>query len=170
MRRTHRVRWRPTHPASCAQPAKLLPFLNGRAARLSRVRPGCVLRDSLNVLGDQFSGFNCSRWGAIIDVLLNRRRNQLDRRKSEQPNKSLAKIQYNGSLPRDCTITELSASGVKLIIEDHDVPAEFTIIFSAGHTVRCRLGWRNDCEIGAEFIDYVGRPRRRRRRRQPPAK
>jgi hypothetical protein len=105
----------------------------------------------------------------VIDVLLDRRRSQQDRRKSEQLKKSLAKIQYNGSLPRDCTITELSERGVKLIIEDHDVPAEFSITFSAGHTVRCRLGWMNGCEIGAEFIDYVGRPRRRRRR-QPSAK
>jgi len=107
--------------------------------------------------------------GAITDVLLNRRRSQLDRRKSAQLNRSLAKIQYSGSLPRDCTITELSERCVKFIIEDHDIPAEFTIILSAGHTVRCRLGWRNNHEIGAEFIDYVGR-RRRRRRRQPPAK
>jgi hypothetical protein len=108
--------------------------------------------------------------GAGADVLLNRRRSQLDRRKSAQLNKSLAKIQYNGSLPRDCTITEMSERGVKLIIEDHDVPDEFTIILSAGHTVRCRLGWRNNYEIGAEFIDHVGRRRRRRRRRQPSAK
>ena len=106
----------------------------------------------------------------MIDVLLDRRRSQLDRRKSEQPKKSHAKIQYNGSLPRDCTITELSESGVKLIIEDHELPAEFTITFSAGHTVRCRLGWRNGYEIGAEFIGHVGRRRRRQRRRRPSAK
>jgi hypothetical protein len=105
----------------------------------------------------------------MADVLLNRRRSQPDRRKSPQLNRSLAKIQYSGSLPRDCTITELSERGVKLITEDHDVPAEFTIILPAGHTVRCRLGWRNNYEIGAEFIDYVGR-RRRRRRRRPSAK
>ena len=108
--------------------------------------------------------------GAMTDVLLNRRRSQLDRRKSAQLNRSLAKIQYSGSLPRDCTITELSERGVKLITEDHDVPDEFTIIFSAGHAVRCRLGWRNNHEIGAEFLDYVGRRRRRQRRRQRPAK
>ena len=106
----------------------------------------------------------------MIDVLLDRRRSRLDRRKSEQLNKSLAKIQYNGSLPRDCTITELSESGMKLIIEDHDVPAEFTVMLSAGHTIRCRLGWRNGYEIGAEFIGHVGRRRRRRPRRRPPAK
>ena len=103
-------------------------------------------------------------------MVLNRRKSQLDRRKSEQLNKSHAKIQYNGSLPRDCTITELSESGIKLIIEDHDVPTEFTIILSAGHAIRCRLGWRKDYEIGAEFIGYAGRPRRRRRRRQKSAK
>ena len=65
--------------------------------------------------------------------MLNRRRSQLDRRKSAQLNKRLAKIQYNGSLPRDCTITEMSERGVKLFIEDHDVPDEFTIILPAGH-------------------------------------
>ena len=78
-----------------------------------------------------------------------------DRRRSERlPCKRLAKIQFDyGSLPRDCMITDMSASGVKVVTEDYDVPSEFTIIFSTGQSRRCHLGWRNGCEFGAEFMD-----------------
>jgi hypothetical protein len=82
----------------------------------------------------------------------------VDRRRSERlACKRLAKIQFNfGSLPRDCMITDVSESGVNVVIEDFDVPPEFTIIFSTGHSRRCHLGWRNGYEFGAEFIDRSG--------------
>jgi hypothetical protein len=56
-------------------------------------------------------------------------------------------------LPRDCTITDVSDGGVKVIAEYVDIPAEFTIIFSAGRPRQCRLAWRIGCELGAEFVD-----------------
>jgi PilZ domain len=79
----------------------------------------------------------------------------VDRRRSARHAcKRLAKIQFDyGSLPRDCMITDVSESGVKVFIENYDVPLEFTIIFSTGHSCRCHLGWRNGYEFGAEFID-----------------
>ena len=110
-------------------------------------------------------------------MLLDRRGS--DRRRSEPSSyKRLAKIQSNGSLPRDCIITDVSKSGATLIAETApnmfskyaDVPAEFTVIFSTGHSVRCRLRWRNGYEFAVDFIDYVRRCRRGRRRRQRVAK
>jgi hypothetical protein len=56
-------------------------------------------------------------------------------------------------LPRDCTITDVSAGGVKVIAEYQDIPPEFTIILSTGGPRQCRLAWRIGCELGAEFID-----------------
>ena len=65
-----------------------------------------------------------------------------------------AKIQCGaGSLPRDCTITDISAGGVKAVAEYVEIPPQFTIIFAADHARRCRLAWRIGCEFGAEFID-----------------
>jgi hypothetical protein len=78
-----------------------------------------------------------------------------NRRRSERRLcKRVAKIQFGtGSLPRDCTITDVSAGGVKVIAEYQDIPPEFTIILSTGGPRQCRLAWRIGCELGAEFID-----------------
>jgi hypothetical protein len=77
-----------------------------------------------------------------------------NRRRSERrPCKGLAKIQFGtGSLPRDCTITDESDGGVKVIAEYDEIPAEFTIIFATGAR-HCRLAWRIGCEFGAQFVD-----------------
>jgi hypothetical protein len=56
-------------------------------------------------------------------------------------------------LPRDCTITDVSKGGVKVIAEYPDIPNEFTIILSTGDPRQCRLAWRIGCELGAQFID-----------------
>jgi hypothetical protein len=79
-----------------------------------------------------------------------------NRRRSERrPGGGVAKIQFGmGALPRDCTITDISERGVRLIAENLDVPAEFTPIFTTGNRRQCRLKWRIGCEFGAEFIDY----------------
>jgi hypothetical protein len=81
-------------------------------------------------------------------MLMNRRRSE------RRPCRRVAKIQFGtGSLPRDCTITDVSKGGVKVIAEYVDIPAEFTIIFSTGDPRQCRLAWRIGCELGAQFID-----------------
>jgi hypothetical protein len=101
-------------------------------------------------------------------MLLNQRKSLIDRRR---PYKRFAKIKcYPGSLPRDCMITDLTERGLKVIAEDEDIPAEFTIIFSTGHSRRCHLRWRKSHELGADFIDSVRRRRRPPRRRKPLAK
>jgi len=78
-----------------------------------------------------------------------------NRRKSERRVcRKLAMIQFGtGSLPRDCTITDVSDGGVKVIAEYLDVPAEFTIILSEGRPRQCKLAWRIGCEFGAQFVD-----------------
>ena len=80
-------------------------------------------------------------------MLVNRRRSE--RRLCRRA----AKIQFGtGSLPRDCTITDVSDGGAKVVAEYLEVPSEFTIIFSTGAR-QCRLAWRIGCEFGAEFVD-----------------
>ena len=78
-----------------------------------------------------------------------------NRRRSERRLcKRVAKILFGaGSLPRDCTITDVSAGGVKVIAEYLDIPPEFTIIMSEGRPRQCRLAWRIGCELGAQFTD-----------------
>jgi hypothetical protein len=55
-----------------------------------------------------------------------------NRRKSERRLcRRIAKIRCGtGSLPRDCTITDVSAGGVKVVAEYLEIPSQFTIIFS----------------------------------------
>jgi PilZ domain len=65
-----------------------------------------------------------------------------------------AKIQFAiGRLPRDCTISDISDGGVKIITECQDIPAEFTVIFAEGRPRTCRLAWRIGVELGAKFVD-----------------
>jgi hypothetical protein len=88
-----------------------------------------------------------SEWRRIR-MLVNRR--QSERRTCRR----FAKIQFGlGSLPRDCTVTDISEGGVKVIAEYVDIPSEFTIILSAGRPRQCRLAWRIGHEFGAQFID-----------------
>jgi hypothetical protein len=80
-----------------------------------------------------------------------------DRRKSERRScQGATKIQFGvGSLLRDCTITDISDGGVRVIAENLDVPAEFTLILATGRPRLCRLAWRIGCEFGAQFIDHL---------------
>ena len=79
----------------------------------------------------------------------------VNRRRSERLQcRRLARIQFGtGSLPRDCTVTDISDGGVKVIAEYLDIPPEFTIILSEGRPRQCRLAWRIGCEFGAQFTD-----------------
>ena len=77
-----------------------------------------------------------------------------NRRSSERrAYQGMAKIQFGiGSLPRDCTIIDISEGGMRMVAENLDIPDEFTVLLS-GTRRRCRLAWRIGCEFGAEFID-----------------
>ncbi len=81
-----------------------------------------------------------------------------DRRKSERRTyNGGAKLHYGvGTLPRDCTIIDISDGGARILAENLEVPAEFTVIFPTGISRQCRLAWRIGCEFGAEFIDQRG--------------
>jgi PilZ domain-containing protein len=89
----------------------------------------------------------CNSGGARIDMFANRRKSE------RRVCRSFAKIQFGGSLPRDCTITDISAGGVKVITEHLDVPSDFTIIMSEGRPRQCRMAWRIGYELGAQFVD-----------------
>jgi PilZ domain-containing protein len=68
----------------------------------------------------------------------------VSRRKSERRVcRQVSRIRFGtGLLPRDCTITDMSEGGLRLIAEDIDIPAEFTIVLSTGPR-QCRRPYRN---------------------------
>ena len=82
-------------------------------------------------------------------MLANSNRRQTERRLCRR----IAKIHWAGSLPRDCTVTDISDGGVKVVAELLELPAQFNIIFAPDHSRKCRLRWRIGCEFGAEFVD-----------------
>ena len=72
-----------------------------------------------------------------------------------------AKVHFGvGTLPRDCTIIDISDGGVRVIADNLEVPETFTIIFSTVEARECRLAWRIGCEFGAEYLERVAPPRR----------
>jgi hypothetical protein len=74
-----------------------------------------------------------------------------------------AKIHFGvGTLPRDCTIIDISDGGVRLIVENVEIPENFTLIFSSGEGRECRLAWRIGCEFGAQYLGSAMSPRRNR--------
>lgn len=64
-----------------------------------------------------------------------------------------------GTLPRECTIIDISNGGVRLIAENLEIPENFTLIFSTGEERECRLAWRIGCEFGAQYLDRAIAPR-----------
>ena len=75
---------------------------------------------------------------------------------------SRAKIHFGvGTLPRECTLIDISEGGVRLIVENVEIPETFTLIFSTGETRECRLAWRIGCEFGAQYVGRVIAPPRR---------
>jgi len=67
----------------------------------------------------------------------------------------------NGTLPRDCLVTDISDGGVRLHIEGFDVPDEFVLMLSGdGFSNKERayqVVWRLGYEIGAKFLRSVQR-------------
>ena len=74
----------------------------------------------------------------------------------------MAKIQLsNGTLPRDCLITDISTGGVRLHVEGFEVPDNFVLLLSGDDLAKeCsyRVVWRLGREIGARFVGLVRRP------------
>jgi PilZ domain-containing protein len=73
-----------------------------------------------------------------------------------------AKLQVaDGSLTRDCMVTNISDSGVRLHVEGFDVPDRFVLLISEGEggarPRNCKVVWRLGFELGVEFLDLPGR-------------
>lgn len=57
--------------------------------------------------------------------------------------------------PRSCTISDISHSGARLVLENDDkLPDRFILLLSrnGGTRRRCRLIWRTGQTIGVEFM------------------
>ena len=80
-----------------------------------------------------------------------------DRRKAQRHlTQRQAKVRDEVSTQmRDCLITDISESGVRLLAERAQVADAFTLYLSNDIRDRreCRVAWRLGCEIGAEFVD-----------------
>jgi hypothetical protein len=75
------------------------------------------------------------------------------RRSARRPVRAMAQIQFGiDASQRDCMIVNISDGGIRIIAENLDIPAEFTIAMSDGPR-QCRLVWRIGCEFGAEYLD-----------------
>jgi hypothetical protein len=82
-----------------------------------------------------------------------------NRRRSERQTVNGAGKIRIGSMPRDCTIIDVSRGGAR-VVATHVVaalPSEFTLIMPDGRARDCRLAWQIGCEFGVEFIDGLDR-------------
>lgn len=63
----------------------------------------------------------------------------------------------NHSLSNDCIIRDMSDTGAKLRFEKRTiVPDKFTLIIPVdGKKVDCQVRWRNDIELGVEFVSEI---------------
>jgi PilZ domain len=72
---------------------------------------------------------------------------------------SIAKMRFDGGLPpRDCVVMDISEGGARLLAADGaEVPEEFMLLLDsdADAGCRCRVVWRLDNEIGAEFVEAI---------------
>ena len=62
----------------------------------------------------------------------------------------------DGSPLRSCTLSDVSQTGAKLVIENpNDIPAEFTLLLTGDGAVRrrCRVMRRGNGEIGVQFLN-----------------
>jgi len=73
----------------------------------------------------------------------------------------MAKIQVaNGTLPRDCLITDISTGGVRLHVQGFEVPDDFVLLLSGENVApECnyQVVWRLGHEVGARFVGVVRR-------------
>lgn len=58
-----------------------------------------------------------------------------------------------GARSQDCLIADISDGGVRLFVQS-DVPEKFVLVLKdgSGESHECRVVWRLDDELGAEFI------------------
>lgn len=60
----------------------------------------------------------------------------------------------SGSLPRDCLVIDISASGARLFSETNDIPDDFILTITGERVIRqtCRVMWRLGGELGVSFV------------------
>ena len=64
-----------------------------------------------------------------------------------------------GARPCDCTVVDISDSGVRLNVEGLDVPDEFVLLISNDRKVQekaYRVVWRFGNELAAKFVGGAG--------------
>jgi PilZ domain len=78
-----------------------------------------------------------------------------DRRRTQRHSVGCAaKIRFDAtSQTRDCIVSDLSEDGVRLVAVGIEIPEEFVLLLDGDAGRTCRLVWRLDDEIGAEFTD-----------------
>jgi PilZ domain len=81
------------------------------------------------------------------------------RREPRRPLYRVARIQFGaGAQPRECVVMDISDGGVRLHVDDFDVPDEFVLHLSGQFITQERkyeVVWRHNQEIGAKFISMV---------------
>ncbi len=82
-----------------------------------------------------------------------------DRRKTPRAIvNQVAKIQsHDGAVVQNCLVADMSDGGVRLVAESQ-IPDEFILFLEGDGGVgrECRVVWRLDTEIGAEFVHADG--------------
>lgn len=66
----------------------------------------------------------------------------------------VAKIVIDAGVPRPCTISDISQTGARLVLEKEEtLPEHFILLLSVsgGARRRCRLVWRTGMTVGVEF-------------------
>ena len=64
-----------------------------------------------------------------------------------------ARVQPKGDpRPRECVVTDISETGVRLYIEMVELPDLFVLSMPEKEPRNCRVVWRLGNEIGAEFF------------------
>lgn len=93
------------------------------------------------------------------------------RKNQRQSLKYLARIDMgDGSPPRPCVLTDVSVSGARVMVEKpHEISDQFSLLIAPEHgTMRlCKVAWREDKQIGLQFLK-LEMPKNTRPR--PPAK
>ena len=78
------------------------------------------------------------------------------RRSHRQSLKYPARIDIgDGSPPRPCVLTDVSVSGARVMVEKpHEISDQFSLLIAPEHGTmrRCKVAWREDKQIGLEFV------------------
>jgi hypothetical protein len=148
-------------------PETLKVFLEGQSGSLSF--PIVQLIPAIRQIGPKSEQFSDFSGRGLVDRLAeiqspdhdkrHERRlfDAINRKSSRRSVRRKAHIMFAGSPPRDCMVMDLSDGGVRLFAAGVEVPDRFVLLLAdyEGHAKprECRVAWRSDFNIGAEFLD-----------------